>query len=550
MGRRGGRRVTVAGIAALAIAASALLIGAPAASASPSTTALGGARVTLDLESPAKRSTVADTTEFVYSGTGLTRVELFAKGRSLGSATVSADGTSAVAVVDTVLLRDGWTPVVAFGWGSKGRWPSAVETVVVKVDNAHGDGHPAGATLIFGDDFSGSSLDTSAWCTRMPWWEPTSQPSQEEIVAIQAVNPDCITTYPLTDSERGKTTSVLDQYATEADKAAAAGETDIAAWYTQRRVEIAANTGVVINGDGSYDLSGMYDPTYGTLDTLGGWDIRPRPDAPEWELPQEEEVYRDVNSEGDPTHTVQDGYLSLIVTKTRTEAPVLQYESGLVRSEQEFLTSWDAPLYLTARVRAPEVLGTFPAFWMMDGLGSDELTPGWPPEIDIFEQPYNNDGSYPSGDRYGDIFDSGVQTYLCEEACGPATWFDITNPYDPGNGDHEGFAVEGGIGDFHSVEPSVGTWIEIGVAWYPDRVCFFHDGEQFACETYRWGEAGTAADGPLSQPATLILNQAFGGRWAGYNGEEDDRLPASFDVDHVRVYQLPATSAEQLTPLP
>ena len=84
-----------------------------------------------------------------------------------------------------------------------------------------------------------------------------------------------------------------------------------------RSATIAANNGVVVNADGTYDFSNALDPVYGTLDSLGGWDIRPAPNAPEWELPQEEEVYRDVNSDGDPTHTVHDGYLSLIATHTR-----------------------------------------------------------------------------------------------------------------------------------------------------------------------------------------------------------------------------------------
>jgi hypothetical protein len=524
-----------------------VLIAAPAGYAASSISASGSRphRVTLALESPERRSSVADTTEFVFSGTNLGKVVLYSLGQQLAEASVTSDGTSATAVVDTLQLRDGVRALVAVGWARSGQLPTAVEAFTVRVANKTADAHPDGAALVFADEFSGHELDRNAWCTRYQYWEPTSQPSQDELAEA---DPACYRITPLTDVEMGKTTNVLNQYKAEATDAALAGETGIASWYQTRITEISANTGVTDNGDGTYDFTNAYDPAYGFHDTLGGWDIRPAPGAPEWELPQEEEVYRDVNSQGDPTHTVQDGYLSMVATYTRQEAPVLQYESAMIRSQQEFLPTWEKPLYLTARVRAPEVLGTFPAFWLINGFGDGSTPVGWPPEIDIYEGPYNNDGTFPTGGQFDNQYHVGLVDYLCEDSCGPIEWFDYGDVLGETPGDTVGFDTE--YHDWHADRTLTASWVEVGLEWYPDRVCFYADSEKFACATYRWGVPGTGTDGPLANPATLMLNHAFGGRWGGANGEQIEKLPASYDVDHVRVYQLPATSAGELTPIP
>lgn len=500
---------------------------------------------TLSLESPQPRSVVADTTEFVFSGTDLDTVVLYWHGQRIASGEVDASGTAALAVVDTVPLGDGVHALRAVGYGPSHRGQRAVEVFTVKVDNAHADGHPDGARLVFADEFSGDELDRNTWCTRYQFWEPTSQPAQAELAAT---DPACYRVVPLGDTHKASTTNILNQYKAEAAEAAASGEDAIASWYDERFAQIAANMGVADNGDGTYDFTDAHDPAYGFHDTLGGFDIRPAPGAPQWELPQEEEVYRDVTSDGDPTHTVQDGYLSMVATHTRQEAPVLQYESAMIRSQAEFLPTWDDPLYITARVRAPEVLGTFPAVWLINGFGDGTTPIGWPPEIDVYEGPYNNDGTFPTGGQFANQYHVGLVDYLCEDACGPVTWFDYGDVLGETADDTVGFDTT--YHDWHADGPLVGQWVEVGLAWYQDRVCFYADGAKFACATYRWGLPGTDADGPLANPATLILNHAFGGRWGGANGEEVDKLPASFDVDHVRVYELPATTPDELTPIP
>lgn len=529
-----------------ALASVAIPLAVPTvASAAPSPATRQFERVTLTLESPSTRSTISGSTELAFSGANLSAVKVYFRGNVVATADVSPDGASAIAEIDTMLMQDGTRAFVAVGWGRSTSLPRAVEAFTLTVDNAGADHAPSAATLVFADEFGGDRLNGDAWCTRYQYWEPTSQPSQEELAAA---DPACYRITPLTQTEMDKTTNVLNQYKSEAVKASEGGETNVAAWYRNRIEEITANTGVADNGDGTYDFTNAYDPAYGFHDTLGGWDIRPAPGAPEWELPQEEQVYRDVNSEGQPTHVVHDGYLSMIATHTRRDAPVLQYESAMIRSKAEFLPTWDAPLYVTARVRAPKVLGTFPAFWTINGFGDGTTPVGWPPEIDFYEGPYNNDGTFPTGGQFDDQYHVGLVDYLCENACGPIEWFDYGDTLGESPGDTVGFDTQ--YKDWHAARTLAGEWIEVGASWYPDRVCFFADGEKFACATYRWGLPGTDRDAPLANPGSILLNHAFGGRWGGHNGEETDKLPASFDVDHVRVYELPPTTADQLTPLP
>lgn len=247
----------------------------------------------------------------------------------------------------------------------------------------------------------------------------------------------------------------------------------------------------------------------GTLDTLGGDGTAPG---------QEAEVYRDVNVDGKPMHTVQHGYLSLHATATRLDQPYLKYESAMIRSKREFQPTDRHPLYLTARVRQPDVLGTWPAFWLAGGLGDRTVRPPWPPEIDILEGPYNNSG------QYANVMHTGVQAYGCEGPC-PQGPFDYT--YVDSDFDTQ-------WGNFTAADSLRGRWLEIGLAWSADHVCWYADGRRLACQLYKW----VANEGPAATtPASVLLNLAVGGPWAGADGVADADFPTSFDVDHVRIYR-------------
>jgi hypothetical protein len=177
------------------------------------------------------------------------------------------------------------------------------------------DHHPAGMGLVFGDEFDGTALDRSAWCTRY-------------------------------------------QY----------------------------GGGAALQG--GFNDSACTAAGGGTLDYLN----------------DEQERFRDVTTHlpdgrgtplppgqaGDPLHVVSGGFLSLRATRTGADAGYARYEAGMIRSKREFKPSANESLYLTARVRLPDVKGSWPAFWLAPGMraGSSQ----WPPEIDIFEGELNRNG--------------------------------------------------------------------------------------------------------------------------------------------------------------
>jgi beta-glucanase (GH16 family) len=440
-GRSRGRRARGRPLRVLAAAAGAVVLtlgAAQPASAAP--------RVTLAVAAPTSGSTVHDTTELQFTGSNLKTVRVYQLARQVATATVDASGTSATAQVDTAALRDGLVLLRAVAWGRGSLLPRATTTLLVRVDNARTDQHPADFKLVYGDDFGGRALDRDKWCTRYMYDGGT------ESAAEQAkIDPSCLGRDPVTGT------------------------------------------------------------TLGTLDSLGGNGTAPG---------QEAEVYRDVNKDGAKMHTVQDGYLSLHATATRLDQPYLPYESAMIRSKQEFQPTAAHPLYLTTRVRLPDVRGSWPAFWLAGGYGDGHVRPPWPPEIDILEAPYNNSGNG------ADVLWTAVQTYYdhAEFPNGPPQGPIQTTYADP--------AFDGNA--YHADSSIRDRWIEVAAEWTPDSVCWFMDGKKLACKTYKW----VANDGPQNtNPAAILMNLGVGGPWAGADGVDDAKFPMTYDIDHVRVYR-------------
>jgi beta-glucanase (GH16 family) len=241
---------------------------------------------------------------------------------------------------------------------------------------------------------------------------------------------------------------------------------------------------------------------FGNLDTLGG-------------NGQEQEVYVDTNADGEKMHVVANGYLALRATKTgNAQYP---YESAMIRAKKEFAPTPGHPLYLTARVRMPDVKGTWPAFWLASGL-SDRRAPDWPPEIDILEAPLNGQG------QNDDTIHVGTITYGSDQdppPQGTQEWSDVAPGFDTQWGNY--VDPDGSVRE---------RWVEVGAEWSSDRICWFVDGEKTACQAYTW----VTNDGFVPQ-ASVLLNLAIGGPWAGSGGIEDAAFPTEFDVDHVRIYR-------------
>ncbi len=288
-----------------------------------------------------------------------------------------------------------------------------------------GDFHPTGYTLWFNDEFTGTQLDRTVWCTRYIYGGGA---------APQVPDAQC-----------------------------------------QR------------NGEGTLDF-----------------------------LNDEQQRYVDTNRSGQIMHVVQDGVLTLRSTKTRTNDSYASYEAAMIRSKRTFVPAAGTSYYVTARVRLPNVRGTWPAFW----LNSDRKPDGsvdWPPEIDIFEGALN------------EVEDTATMLHQQSQIRGQQT---------ASGGTEITFSAPEFDRQWSNYRPGRvlrDVWMEVGIEWTASNVCYFVDGTRTMCENYRWVNNGGGTPGP----AHVLLNLAIGGQWAGRHGVADEKFPTKLDVDYVRVYRKP-----------
>ncbi|MDD2797630.1 MAG: glycoside hydrolase family 16 protein [Bacteroidales bacterium] len=148
------------------------------------------------------------------------------------------------------------------------------------------------------------------------------------------------------------------------------------------------------------------------------------------------------------------------------------------------------------KAKLPQEVGTWPALWM---LGQNIDKAGWPAcgELDIMEHVGKHPNFIhtsihnPSG--YGETPYTGV--------------LEIKNPFTK----------------FHIYSMN----------WDKDSISFYVDGR--LSYTYNPKEK-TEANWPFGKPFFLIFNVAIGGNWGGPT-IDDSKLPATMEVDYVRVYQ-------------
>lgn len=161
--------------------------------------------------------------------------------------------------------------------------------------------------------------------------------------------------------------------------------------------------------------------------------------------------------------------------------------------------------FIEARIKMPVGGGNWPAFWM---LGADLTTVGWPyyGEIDIAESA----GSAPNTV-------TGSMHYTANHTPGSA---DASRQY------HVGGAGSGAdyTADFH----------RYAIAWLPDRVSLYVDGQRFF--TIR-NYSGRSIYWPFNEPFFLIFDNAVtygnaqGGAYTGWSSSQ-------MSIDWVRQYQL------------
>lgn len=174
-------------------------------------------------------------------------------------------------------------------------------------------------------------------------------------------------------------------------------------------------------------------------------------------------------------------------------------DGGTIKSARLYArknTGWQYG-YIEASIKLPKGKGTWPAFWMMP-----VNFKSWPGdgEIDIMEE-------------VGYDANVVVSTIHC-------------NKYNNG-----GTAIESAR---KSVPTAQSDFHKYAMEWTKDYMTFYVDDEKIL--TYNNDGSGKDA-WPFDAAFYPILNLAWGGAWGGQQGLDESCLPATMEVDYVRVFQ-------------
>lgn len=159
--------------------------------------------------------------------------------------------------------------------------------------------------------------------------------------------------------------------------------------------------------------------------------------------------------------------------------------------------------YLEARIKVPDGLGMWPAFWM---LGAD----------------FGRDDDDPNTSNWPEVGEIDIMEYVGKE---PILVFGTLHG--------PGYAGATGLGNrYRGDEPIAEDFHTYAIEWDYDGIRWFFDGEQYGEKTRdivgdRW---------VFDKPFFFILNLALGGAFPGPIGL-DVEFPKRMYVDHVRVYQ-------------
>lgn len=188
------------------------------------------------------------------------------------------------------------------------------------------------------------------------------------------------------------------------------------------------------------------------------------------------------------TASVYNGILHINAIKTASEVI-----SARVNTKE----SWTYG-YFEARLKLPKGKGTWPAFWMMP-----QQDGPWPAcgEIDIMEEVgYNPD--YTSSSIHCSSYNHIKGTQKTAERL-----------------------TSGAQDEFHVY----------ALEWTPDYIRTLVDGKQLLY--FPNDHNGNTDTWPFDKPFYLKLNLAWGGDWGGAHGVDESALPATYEIDYVRVFQ-------------
>lgn len=185
---------------------------------------------------------------------------------------------------------------------------------------------------------------------------------------------------------------------------------------------------------------------------------------------------------------VSDGIFRIIARKVGEEVYSIRINSK---------ESWKYG-YFEARLKLPKGKGTWPAFWMLP-----KDFKAWPDdgEIDIMEEVgYNPE--YVSSSIHTKAYNHKNGTQKTKEVL-----------------------LEGSQSEFHVY----------ALEWTEDYIRTYIDGEELFY--YPNDKKGNKDTWPFNAPFYLKLNLAWGGFWGGAQGVDESVLPATYEIDYVRVFQ-------------
>lgn len=190
----------------------------------------------------------------------------------------------------------------------------------------------------------------------------------------------------------------------------------------------------------------------------------------------------------DTCAVVTDGTLKIIAKKVGSEVLSIRMNTS---------QSWTYG-YFEARLKLPQGKGTWPAFWMMPKNFS-----AWPDdgEIDIMEE-VGYRPNYVASSIHCLAYYHKIGTQKTAEKY-----------------------VATAESDFHVY----------ALEWTSDYIKGYVDGDNYF--TFLNDGTGNKDTWPFNAPFYLKLNLAWGGDWGGSQGVDETKLPATYEIDYVRVYQ-------------
>lgn len=191
---------------------------------------------------------------------------------------------------------------------------------------------------------------------------------------------------------------------------------------------------------------------------------------------------------GEQLAKVEDGVLRIICKKIDGKVYSIRMNTN---------ESWKYG-YFEARLRLPSGKGTWPAFWMMP-----KNFTAWPDdgEIDIMEE-VGYHANYVSSSVHCKAYNHSIGTQKTKE-----------------------ILVSGAQSEFHVY----------ALEWTEDFIRTYVDGKELFY--FANDKKGNKDTWPFIAPFYLKLNLAWGGNWGGAQGVDETVLPATYEIDYVRVFQ-------------